>query len=135
MELFGIVLAMPAAFVAGALHSLALRFVLRRWPLGTVAGTVALGCSVAVLAGLGLEWVALATYGPARLQSATGGVFFPIHLALFFLSIPAFANVLVVKQGDTRLGSWFTVGVLCAVLALPVVLTQYGVSEALYGVD
>ena len=131
MELFGIVLAMPAAFVASALYSLALRFVLRRSPLGTVA----LWCSVAVLAGLVLEWVALATVGAARLQSATGGVFFPVHLVLFFLSIPALANVLVVKRGDTRLGSWFTVGVLCAVLALPVVLTQYGVSEALYGVD
>ena len=130
MELFGIVLAMPAAFVASAVYSLALRLVLRRWPLGGAA----LWCSVGVLTGLVVEWVALAMCGPVQLQQAAHGAFFPLHLVVFFLSIPALANVLVVKRGDTWLGSWIAVGVACALLALPVVLTQYGVSEALYGI-
>jgi hypothetical protein len=130
VELFGIVLAVPAAFVASAVYSLALRFVLRRWRLAGVA----LWCSVGVLTGLVLEWVALAIYGPVRLQEATRGAFFPFHSVVFFLSIPALASVLVVKRGDTWLGSWIVVGVICAGLALPVVLTQYVVSEALYGI-
>jgi hypothetical protein len=130
VELFGIVLAMPAAFVASAVYSLALRFALRRWPLDSVT----LWCSVGVLTGLVVEWIALAMYGPVRLQEATHGGFFLIHSVVFFLSIPALANVLVVKRGDTWLGSWVSIGVVSAVLALPVVLTQYVVSEALYGI-
>jgi len=43
--------------------------------------------------------------------------------------------VLVIKKQGTLLGSWLVVGFLCSCLALPVVLTQYAVSEALYGID
>jgi hypothetical protein len=54
---------------------------------------------------------------------------------VFFLSVPAAATVLVVKKDGTSLGSPFVAGLVCAVLALPVVLTQYAVTEALYGID
>jgi len=131
VELFGIVLVVPAAFVASVIYSRVVRFVLNRWPLSGVA----LWGSVAVLAFLVVEWAALALVGPVQLQRATGGAFFPLHLAVFFLSTPALANVLVVKHRETWLGSWFAIGVICAALALVVVLTQYGISEALYGVD
>ncbi len=130
MELFGIVLAIPAAFVGSAVYSLALRFVLRRW---AISGPT-LWCSVAVLSGLAVEWIALAMYGPLHLQQVTRGFFFPLHVVVFVLSVPALASVLVVKRGESWLGSWITIGIACAVLALPVVLTQYGVSEALYGI-
>jgi hypothetical protein len=58
-----------------------------------------------------------------------------LHLAVFFLGVPAMANVLVVKKRETWLGSGLAVGAICAGLALLIVLTQYGVSEALYGID
>ena len=70
-----------------------------------------------------------------RLQAQTEGAFLSIHLTLFFLSVPALATILVVKRGETWLGSWIAVGVMCAALALPLVLTQYAVSEALFGID
>jgi len=130
VELFAVVLAVPAGFVASIIYSRILRFVLQRWRLGGVA----LWCSAAVLALLVVEWPALAFAGPVQLQRATNGAFYPLHVAVFLLSTPALATVLVVKQRDTWLGSWMAVGTMCAALSLLVVLTQYGVSEALYGI-
>jgi len=45
------------------------------------------------------------------------------------------ANILVVKLDAEQPRFWFVVGFLCAILAVPVTLTQYVVSEALYGID
>jgi hypothetical protein len=58
---------------------------------------------------------------------------------VFVFAIPALANLLVIRIGRSTakrgIGTWFVVALLCGALALPVVLTQYGVSEALYGID
>jgi hypothetical protein len=64
-----------------------------------------------------------------------GPAFYPLHLVLFFLAVPALATILVIAKNGTILASWAVVGLLGAMLALPVVLTQYCVSEALYGID
>jgi hypothetical protein len=132
MELFGIACSIPTAFVAVVVYSFALRWVVRRQPW---VARVFVPASLLVLAGLAVEWLLLATIGAVRSRGIVGPVFYPAHLAVFFLSVPAAATVLVVKKDGTRLGSPFVVGLVCAVLALPVVLTQYGVTEALYGID
>jgi hypothetical protein len=69
------------------------------------------------------------------MRATIGPAFFPIHSVLFFLAVPALANLLMIKKAGTILGSWPIVALLCSALSLPVVLTQYGVAEALYGVD
>jgi hypothetical protein len=131
MELFGIVFAVPAAFVAAAIYARLVRGVLAHWLIRRMA----LWLSIAVLGGLLLEWGALLALGVLRSRAIIGSAFYPLHLILFFLSVPAFANLLVIKRGDTAFGSWLTVALLCSILALPVVLTQYAVAETLYGVD
>jgi hypothetical protein len=131
MELFGIVFAIPAAFIAAAIYVRLVRGVLA-YPF---INRVVLWLSEAVLAGLLVEWGALLAVGALRSRAIIGPAFYPLHLVLFFLSVPALANLLVIRMGDTVLGSWLAVALLCSALALPVVLTQYGVAEALYGVD
>ena len=131
MELFGIVFAIPVAFIAAAIYASLMRFVL---PYRLIK-RIALWLSTAVIGGLLLEWWALLAIGAVRSRAIIGPAFYTLHLVLFFLAVPALANLLIIKKGDTILGSWFTVALLCSVLALPVVLTQYGVTEALYGVD
>jgi hypothetical protein len=64
-----------------------------------------------------------------------GPIFYGLHLALFVVAVPALTNILVITKSRTVIASWFVVGLLGAMLALPVVLTQYAVSEALYGID
>jgi hypothetical protein len=90
---------------------------------------------VCVLGGLAGEWILLATIGAVRSREILGPIFYPVHLILFFLALPALANVVVLRGPDSVRGSWIVIGFLGAVLAMPVLLTQYGVSEALYGID
>jgi hypothetical protein len=133
MELLGIVLALPVAFVASAIYAYVLRFAVK---FAFVRQTAPWGSTV-VLFGLLLEWVALATMGAVQIRARIGPAFELIHLLIFFLAVPALATLLVIKKGmgESGLGWLFVVALLCSALALPVVLTQYGVTEALYGID
>jgi hypothetical protein len=135
MEMFGILGSIPAAFCASAIYAAILRSViLRPW-----LKHLLISASAAILGGLGGEWILLGTVGAVRGRQILGPCFYPMHLIVFFLAVPALANLLVLRRRDSVLGavlgSWVVVGILGAVLALPVVLTQYSVSEALYGVD
>lgn len=132
MEMFGILLSVPAAFVASAAYSFILWGLLRNWPSGK---SVATWASSFVLGGLILEWVLLLVVGSVQLRRTIGPSFYPIHFGLFLLSVPSVATILVAKSDRWSIASCFLTGVLCSILALPVVLTQYAVSEALYGQD
>ena len=131
MEMCAFVAAVPVAFVAAGIYAALARPFLRR-PL---LGRIALWASVAVLVGLMAEWVALGAVGAVRLRAVVGPAFYAAHQAIFLLTIPSLANLLILKGGKTPLGSWFVVALLCSAVALPICLTQYGVIEALYGVD
>lgn len=131
MEMFGIMGAVPATFIATAIYLRLIRFVLRY----QLVCRILFWSSSAILIGLFIEWCLLLTIGPLRGRAIIGPTFYPIHSAFFFLAIPAFANVLMIKKSGTRLGSWFMIAFLCSMFAVPVVLTQYGVSEALYGIN
>src|SRR2546427_2578816 len=120
MELVAIFFAVPVAFVAACTYACLIRFVLRY----RIVRRIALWVSAAVLVGLLLEWVALVTMGALRSRAIIGAAFYPIHLVIFFLAIPALANLLVIKSAaGGRFGSSFVVALLCSALALPVVLT------------
>jgi len=132
MELYGILCSLPAAFLASAIYSIVLRWLLMRQPWVKAA---VIRLSLLVLGALVIEWGLLAFLGAVRTRAVIGPAFYPLHSVVFFLSVPALASLLVTKKQEQLLGSWFVVGLLCACLALPVVLTQYVVSEALYGID
>ena len=78
--------------------------------------------------------VLLATIGAVRSRGAIGPAFYAVHIALFFLGTPALANALVLrKRGGMR--RWYWAVPACTLFAFALVLLQYGVSEALYGID
>jgi len=131
MELFGVLFAIPAAFIAVTIYVHLVRRVLAH----PFISRVTFWLSAAVLAGLLAEWGALLTVGALRSRAIVGSAFYPLHTVLFLLSLPALANLLLIKRDDTISQPWFRVALLCSALALPVVLTQYVVAEALYGVD
>ena len=131
MELFGILCSVPAAFVGTAIYAYLARLAFRHEPVKRIA---LLGSEL-VLFGLLLEWAMLLTVGAVRSRTNFGPAFYPVHLVLFFLAVPALANLLIIKKGETAIGKWYVVALLCTALALPVVLTQVGVAEALYGID
>ena len=132
MEIFGIVLSVPAAFVASAVYSFVVRWLTSRLPW---LAKPALGASVVVLVALLIEWCLLGVVGAVRSREIIGPLFYTLHLAVFFLCVPALANILVLRSPGGGVWKLPLIALCCAALALPVVLTQVAVSEALYGVD
>ena len=132
MELFGIVFSIPVAFVMSMSYCALLAKVVSRFePLRRFLYIA----SLCVLALFLIELIMLVSIGAVRSRAVVGPGFYVAHLALFFLGTPALANTLVLRVRTGPLGKWYVAGVLCTVFAVFLVLLQYGVSEALYGVD
>jgi len=130
--LFGIVFSIPVAFVMSMSYCALLAKVVSRFePLRRFLYIA----SLCVLALFLIELIMLVSIGAVRSRAVVGPGFYVAHLALFFLGTPALANTLVLRVRTGPLGKWYVAGVLCTVFAVFLVLLQYGVSEALYGVD
>ena len=129
MEIFGIVLSVPVAFVASMAYCAFLTYIVR----GTDRPRRFLyRSSLAVLVLVVVEVLLLVTLGAVRSRAIVGPLFSVVHVALFVLGTPALANALVLRRSGMR---WYLAGVACTVFAFGLVLLQYGVSEALYGID
>ena len=73
MELFGIVLSIPAAVVISA---------------------------YLIFAGIGIELLLLITLGAFRSRDLIGPVFYRVHLLFFFCGAPAVANIFVLRSRE-----------------------------------
>lgn len=130
MELLAIALSIPVAFVASFAYCLFIAKVVGRFDR---VSRVLWWLSIAVLLWCGVEVSILGTVGAVRARTLLGPGFYVAHLIVFLLGTPALANVLLLRRGTrTR---WYLVVPLCTVFAFALVLLQYGVSEALYGID
>lgn len=130
MELFGIAFSIPVVIIASTLYMGTLR-----WLSGYLPSlrTPLLVSSCAVLVLFACEVLALASTGAVGTQQMIGAVFYPLHLTLFFLGVPALGTILSLGN---RKPVWLPIAVsLCTAFALMLVLLQYGVTEALYGID
>lgn len=129
MELFGLILSIPGAFLASVLYRYLLLIALSRWPRIAPVLNVA---SWFVLAVILVEWVLLLLRGAVETRMLVGPVFYPAHLITFVLGTPALINVLILPCPTAR---WFRTVPLATVLAFILVVQQYAVFEALYGID
>jgi hypothetical protein len=132
MELFGIVLSIPGAFIASAVYRSLLMLAVRRWPLIRPVFKVA---SYIVLTGIIAEWMFLALRGAVGTRVAVGPLYFVAHVSIFFLGTPALMNLLALSNPSKWYARWWLSVPLCTVLAFVLVLQQYVVSEALYGIE
>lgn len=132
MELFGIVLSIPGSFVLSMIYCFALKKVISRSDRVNLAFRIG---SYIVLALFALELVFLITWGAVRSRGIFGPGFYGLHLLCFFLSTPALANLLVLRRRGGSIAKWYLAPILCTALAFTLVLLQYGVSEALYGIN
>ena len=132
MELFGIVLSIPVAFLASMLYSLFLKLVVIRYARPTRWLRLV---SIPVLAIFAIEIVLLVSLGSVRSRGLLGPGFYVVHIFLFFLGPPALANVLVLRPRPASTSTWYVATALCTVFAFVLVLLQYRVSESLYGID
>jgi hypothetical protein len=132
MEAFGIILSVPVAFLANLVYCFFLsRVVVRVETLRRLMW----GVSIGVLASFAIELSLLLSLGSVRARTVVGPGFYVGHVILFFLGPPALANVLVLYRGRKPSVAWYAAVPFCTVFALVLVLLQYSVSEALYGID
>ena len=129
MELFGIMFSIPVAFGMNMVYCALLTKVPcvsdRPYAFLYVPSLVVLGMFL-------VEMVLLVWLGAVGSRTLVGSAFYLAHLTVFFLGAPALANVLVLRPVSCR---WYVAGVTCTVFALFLILMQYGVSEALYGIN
>ena len=132
MELLGIVLSVPVAFVASMLYCLVLAKVISKW---IAFSRLIRRASYVLLTLFFVEILLLVTMGAVRSRGLLGPAFYVAHMVFFFLCTPALANVLVLQQKRTIVARWWVAGLICTAFAFCLVMLQIGVSEALYGVD
>jgi len=132
MELFGIALSIPVAFVANMLYCLFLSRVLLKLERASRWLRFA---SWLVITSFTAELALLVTLGSVRSRGLLGRGFYVAHLVLFFLGPPALANLLVLRPRRGFFARWYIVGALCTAFAFFLVLLQYTVSESLYGIE
>jgi hypothetical protein len=132
MELLGIVLSIPVAFVASMLYCLFLARVLLKFERPSRWLRIV---SRIVMALFAAELILLVTLGPVRSRGLFGPAFYVAHVIFFFLGTPALANLLVLRPRPGVLGTWYVAGAICTAFAFFLVLLQYTVSESLFGID
>jgi hypothetical protein len=132
MECFAIVFSFPAGICAGLGYSLILDQIVSRFRR---VAKVFVWTSCIVLTGLIIESALLAALGAVTCRGLLGPAFSGTHLIIFVLGTPALANVLVLPRKIPLLSHWYVAGVLCGFLFTYLVVMQYVVSEALYGIN
>ena len=132
MELFGIAFSIPGAFAVSALYRFVLLGIRKRW---LWIRPLFLSASGVVLAAVIVEWVLLAERGATGTRALLGPVYYTLHTWVFFLGTPALMNVLVLPNPEKWQARWWSSLHLCTILAFILVLQQYMVSEALFGIE
>jgi hypothetical protein len=64
-----------------------------------------------------------------------GPLFYGLHRLCFFLGVPALANILLTRGGKSVARKWYYIPLACAFLGFALVILEYNVTEALYGVE
>jgi hypothetical protein len=132
MELLGIILSIPVAFAASMTYCLLVAKVLSKFAILSRSLRI---ISHALLLLFSAEILLLITVGAVRSRGLLGPGFYVAHVVFFFLCTPALANTLVLQRKHVALSRWWVAGLICTIFAFGLVLLQYGVSEALYGID
>lgn len=130
MELFGILLTIPGAFVFTLVYRSLLMIVAPRFPW--IAKFIR-PASYFILSLFALEVIGLVTIGALRSRALVGPLYEPGRAVVFFLATPALINLLVLQQ--RKVLKWYVVGPVCTALAFALVMLQFQVSEELYGVE
>jgi len=132
MELFAIMLSFPMSFLCSTVYAVIINRITTRW---SIFSTPLLWISFLILILLLFEVIAVILIGALDLREAIGRPYFPIHLFLFFLALPSAVNIMKLQRIAPLFTKWYVIGSVSAFLGLGIVLLQYAVSEALYGID
>ena len=97
MELFGIILSIPVALIASIAYVILIKWIVGKLPQLTTPLMLGGGSLLAVFL---IEIILLATIGAVKSRTVVGSAFYGLHLAVFFLGVPALANVSFYETED-----------------------------------
>jgi hypothetical protein len=132
MELFAILLSGPFLCTVGLVYAFIIGKITAR--LAFLVSPL-LWISVLLLAASVCEFLGVCAAGPVGLRRAIGPAYYPIHLVLFTLGLPALVNLMRLQTRIPPLSKSYAIGPTCAIYGWALVLMQYAVFEALFGVD
>ncbi len=132
MELFGIIFSVPVIFISSIIYSFIIKKVTDKY--GLLRKPLLL-ISALIFVLVFLEFIGVITFGVIKFHEYIGAYFYSIHTVFFFLAVPALVNIMQLQKKYPFLSVWHIIGVFCAIYGLGVVLLQYTVSEALFGID
>ena len=132
MEIFAIMFSIPAVAVATFVYS---QLIARTGAINRGRPLAAIRLFSGVVLGLiALEMIMLLAIGTIHTRELGGSSYYSIHGVLFLGGVPSLANLIVLGNKD-RLDRFGYSVLLCTILAFVLVLMEYGVSEALFGID
>ena len=131
MESLAIAIFILGGLVAAPVFCFALVKLIRPHPLISRA---ILYYALALLVLFGLDLVLIGAFGAVKMREIVGSAFMPLHALLTLGSAPALASVSLL--GQKSLARWWpAVAVMSWTLGVFSIFYQYGVAEALYGID
>ncbi|HEX8170721.1 MAG TPA: hypothetical protein VF824_09300 [Thermoanaerobaculia bacterium] len=131
MDTCGLLLSFPVAAFFSAAYSLLLIYRLRR--SRRRARLLMIGSAI-VLALATTECCLLAAKGIVRAYGEMPRSFYVLHTAVFFLTAPAIANVVVLRISPYR-PNWFVVAFITFSVAVGLILWNIHIAETLFGPD
>lgn len=132
MEMFGIMAAIPAAFVATGIYLIFLnKFIINNPRLSRVF----LLFSYLVLALVVAEAIFLAAFGAVGTRAMLGPIYWRVHGILYLTGVPALANCFMLIRSRWASKDWVVICIVCTLFATYLVFLEYGVYEALFGID
>lgn len=132
METCGILLAIPFGFFASIAYSYFATYVLVEQ---VQYKRILLRCSLGILIAFSLEIALVGGIGILRSRQILGPLFMVVHNVTFFLSTPAFANVILLPDRYRYKPHWLIVAFVCFGIAMFDLFYNINVHETLYGVD
>ena len=130
MELFGIILSIPGAFLASVTYRCLLIWFSEVYPLAVRMIIFASRC---VLIAILLEWAALATWSAVELHHFLGVFYYKFHSLLFLAGTPSLINVIVLADPQKPRVITNLVILLATLLGFTLVLVEFSVSDSIFG--
>jgi len=132
MDVFGLVLAIPAVVVANIVYVLVARFGLSR--LSRLRPWL-LWASYLVVVIAAVDVIVVLTLGAVAARTLAGPAFWTFHEVVFVFGAPSFANALILTRRGVWFRYWYATAALCCLFGVFLLFLQVGVGGALYGPD
>ena len=129
MELFGILFSIPISFIISFIYFKIISYIINeriffsKWIL--------LSSKLIILLFV-IELLLIIFLGVSTLQNMSNGLYYVIHLGLFFLLLPSFINIIIIKI--SFLNKWYIAVPVSVIFSIIIIFYQIFVSERLFDI-